>query len=238
MTRLKNGYGCHKKNIQITTLNGEIVAKIGIGKNQTTTINLGDINILLEHSFYAKKRKDGKYVARSNKGTQPYLHRLIMNPDDEQEVDHVDANPLNNTRGNLRRCTKRQNSLAKKTPQLKGFSGIHQTRWGWYKAFDGEGRKVGKYDSAQKAAKARDELMLEAYFHSESGEELHTYSFIDWNFENPKQSAESEDYLFDEIQDAQWLSGQILQEKGWNCNEKGIQLSSTRHPSLSTLVST
>jgi len=237
MTRLKNGYGCHKKNIQITTIDNHIVAKIGLGKNQTTTISLYDIGILQEHSFYAHQRKDGKYVARSNK-TGAYLHRILMNPDDEQEVDHVDANPLNNTRGNLRRCTTRQNNLAKKTAKIKGFSGIHKNKCGKYQAFDAEGKKQGKYDSAQKAAKARDELMLEAYFHSESGEELHTYSFIDWNFENPEQSTESEDFLFDEIQDAQWLSGQILQEKRWNCNEKGMPLSSTRHPSLSTLVST
>jgi len=218
MTRLKNGYGHHKKNIHIAEIDNHLVAKIGLGKNLTTIISLSDIDILLKHSFHAHKRSDGKYVAKSNRGGA-YLHRLLMSPNgNEQEIDHVDANPLNNTRGNLRRCTKRQNNLAKKTPLLKGFSGIHQTKWGWYKAFDGEGRKVGKYESAHKAAEARDELMLDAYFHSESGEELHTYSFIDWNFESPEQAKESEDYLFDEIQEAQWLSFQILQEKGWNCN--------------------
>jgi len=217
MTRLKNGYGCHKKNIQIMTLGGHLVAKIGLGKNKTTIISLYDIDILEKHSFYAHQREDGKYVARSST-TGAYLHRIIMNPDDEQEVDHVDANPLNNTRGNLRRCTKRQNNLAKKTPLLKGFSGIHQTKWGWYKAFDAEGRKVGKYDTAKKAAMERDELMLEGYFHNESGEELHTYSFIAWNFDSPKQSGESEDFLFDEIQEAQWQSGHLLQEKGWMCH--------------------
>jgi hypothetical protein len=217
MTRLKNGYGCHKKNIQITDIGNHIVAKVGLGKNQTTIISLSDIHILEEHSFYAHRRKDGKYVARSNKDGS-YLHRLLMNPDDEQEVDHVDANPLNNTRGNLRRCTTRQNNLAKKTPKLKGFSGIHKNKWGWYQAFDGEGKKHGRYNSASEAAKARDELMLDTYFHSYSGEELHTYSFIDWNFDYPERANESEDFLFDEIQEAQWHSGQLLQEKGWNCH--------------------
>lgn len=32
MTRLKNGYGCHKKNIQITDIGNHIVAKVGLGK--------------------------------------------------------------------------------------------------------------------------------------------------------------------------------------------------------------
>lgn len=216
MSRLKNGYGCHKKNIRIMRIDDHIAAKIGLGKNQTTTISLCDIHILKEHSFYAHQRKDGKYVARSNRNGA-YLHRLLMNPNDEQEIDHVDANPLNNTRGNMRRCTARQNSIAKKTPLLQGFSGIHKTKGGWYKALDDIGRKVGKYSTALKAAKARDELMLETYFHSHSGEELHTYSFIDWNFETPPQASESEDYLFDAIQDAQSLSWEVLQEEGWHC---------------------
>ena len=217
MTRLKNGYGSHKQNVQITTIDDHIVAKIGLGKNKTTTVSLCDLEILKEHGFYAHQRKDGKYVARSNK-TGAYLHRLLMNPDNEQEVDHVDAEPLNNTRGNLRRCTKRQNNLAKKTPLIRGMSGIHKTAWGWYKAFDGEGRKVGRFKTANEAGKARDELMLDAYFHSHSGEELHTYSFINWNFESPEQANQSEDYLFDKIQEAQELSGQLLEDKGWNCN--------------------
>lgn len=203
------------------TLDGHLVAKVGLGKNKTSIISVCDIDLLKEHGFYAHQRKDGKYVARSNK-TGAYLHRLIMNPDGGQEVDHVDADPLNNTRGNLRRCTKRQNNLAKKTPLLKGFSGIHQNKWGWYQAFDGEGNKVGRFDSAIEAGKARDELMQDAYFHSESGEELHTYGFIDWNDQcsvpHKTKLAESDYFLDDEIQDAQWLSWHILQDKGWTCN--------------------
>ena len=226
MTRLKNGYGCHEKNIQITTIpdmfdQPHLVAKIGLGKNQTATISLCDIDILQNHSFYAHQRKDDKYVARSNRGGA-YLHRILMNPDSEQEVDHVDADPLNNTRGNMRRCTPRQNNLAKERPLVRGFSGIYQTKWGWYKACDWNGRRVGRYDTALKAAKARDELMLDAYFHSYSGEELHTYGFIDWNFPedvyHPEKLIQSENFLFDEIQGAQCDSGYLLYEKNWTCH--------------------
>ena len=176
-----------------------------------------DINILLDHSFYSHKRKDGKYVARSNKNGA-YLHRLLMDPTDEQEIDHVDANPLNNTRGNLRRCSTRQNNLAKVKPLINYMSGIHKTKWGWYQAIDEEGKKVGRFRTPFKAGKFRDELMIDAYFHSDSEEELHTYSFIEWNFESPMRANESEDFLFDEVQDAQFSSGQLLQEKGWAIN--------------------
>ncbi|RKF14486.1 numod4 motif family protein [Alginatibacterium sediminis] len=221
MTRLKKGYGSHKKNIQIMLINEHVVAKIGLGKNKTTTISLCDIDILEEHSFYAHKRQDGKYVARSSTNGA-YLHRLLMNPDDEQEIDHVDANPLNNTRPNMRRCTPRQNNLAKKSPLVRGYVGIHRMDGGWYKALDGEGRRVGRYDTASQAAAARDELKMDNYYLSESGEELHNFGFIEWNDESnvpyPKKLSQSDDFLDDETQDAQCHSGYLMLEKGWSCN--------------------
>lgn len=222
MTRLKNGYGRHKKNIQITTHNGHVVAKVGLTKKKATLISLCDIEILNKHSFYAHKRNDGQYVARSSVDGS-YLHRLLMNPDCSQEVDHVDANPLNNTRANLRRCTTRQNNLAKQRPSIEGYHGIHKNKWGWYQAVDGEGRKHGKYQKAKDAALARDELMMENYYHNEPDEELHTYGFIYWNDEQevfriyPKKLTESEDFLFDETQEAQSHSFNILEENNWSC---------------------
>ncbi|MBL4799734.1 MAG: hypothetical protein JKY50_20220 [Oleispira sp.] len=64
--------------------------------------------------------------------------------------------------------------MAKSSPLIKGFSGIHKTARGRYQALDGEGQKVGRYDTPLAAAKTRDELMWDNYYNSESGEELHT----------------------------------------------------------------
>lgn len=80
--------------------------------------------------------------------------------------------------------------------------------------------------------------MLDAYFHSYSGEELHTYSFIDWNFEYPERTSESEGFLFDEIQEAQWNSGLHYKRKDGIAIKKGMPLSPTAHPLLSTSMST
>ena len=61
---------------------------------------------------------------------------MLMNPSEEQEVAPIDADPLNNARVNLRRSTKRQRNLTKKTITIEGFSGIHKTIGGTYKAID------------------------------------------------------------------------------------------------------
>lgn len=39
-----------------------------------------------------------------------YLHRLILNAPKGLSVDHIDANPLNNQRSNLRLCTHKENT--------------------------------------------------------------------------------------------------------------------------------
>ena len=41
---------------------------------------------------------DGSYM-------QALIHRMIMNPDASQQVDHIDGDRLNNQRSNLRLCT-------------------------------------------------------------------------------------------------------------------------------------
>ncbi|CAK3669873.1 numod4 motif family protein [Vibrio crassostreae] len=228
MKRFKNGVGRHKgKNISLIERNGQPALRVGLTKrngrakkkNIVTYISLCDIWVLDEHSLYADQRSDGQYVARSSTGE--YLHRLIMTPDSDQEIDHVDADPLNNMRGNLRPCSTRQNNLAKKQEAVEGFYGIYHSPRGYYQAIDANGRKHGSYPDADEAARKRDEIMMEEYFHNESGEELHCFGFIHWNdFQSVYDCydsliMESDYYLIDEVKQATKASEHLMKEKGW-----------------------
>ncbi len=218
MKKLETGYGRHTKPVIIDEINNHISAQIELTRGLSTTISACDLDILLEHNFYAHRRTDGKYVARSTKGQ--YLHRLLLNPNEDQEIDHVDSDPLNNTRGNLRVCSTRQNNLAKNSTKhmYKGFYGIRRRSDG-YSAIDANGKLYGLYSSPERAAKVRDELMMEEYYHRYYEEEFHSYGFIRWNdylnFPHTAKLIESEDYLFDQIQEAQIESYHYLNDKGW-----------------------
>ena len=220
MTRLRNGYGIHKKPIKIFMLDGCPTAQVSLGNRRSTLISTHHLPLLECNSFYAHKRNDGLYVARSSQ-TKEYLHRLIMKPDEEQEIDHINAKPLDNRLANLRPCTTRQNCVAKHSELVKGYYGIHMTNAGKFKAISPKGYKVGTFVTAREAALYRDELMMDEYRDRYFGEDLHTYGFIHWNNEQDPDVhialIEMEDYLDEQRNEAIYNSVWFTEEKGWEC---------------------
>lgn len=105
--------------------------------------------------FYAVRTiwKDGKTVE-----VIP-MHRLIMKAQKGQVVDHINRNPLDNQKANLRLCSQADNSLnrvANKdgTSKFKGVCWI-SSRKKWEVSF--RGKFVGRYDSETEAARAYNE---------------------------------------------------------------------------------
>ncbi len=54
------------------------------------------------------------YVSGSDKGRTIYLHRFLLNFPENMVVDHINHDPLDNTRTNLRIVTKSENGKRKK----------------------------------------------------------------------------------------------------------------------------
>lgn len=98
------------------------------------------------------------------------LHRFIMQPSEQQEIDHIDGNGLNNTRKNLRFCTRRENCWntgkfkRKCKSSFKGVS-IHKASGLWVGYLNHMGRRAwtGYYKSEQEAARARDFVAIQLY---------------------------------------------------------------------------
>lgn len=94
---------------------------------------INDIEILIDAEDYDEVSKytwymsgDG-YPRSSTMGYSIYLHRVIMrNEDPELCVDHIDGNPYNNMKYNLRMCTVSQNrgNVHSHKYNTSGFSGV------------------------------------------------------------------------------------------------------------------
>lgn len=90
-----------------------------------------------------------------------YMHRFIMEAGRGVEVDHIDGNPLNNCRENLRLCTSRENKHNQR-PQRGGISKYKGVTWqaGKYVAQIKDGGiniYLGRHSSEVAAARAYNE---------------------------------------------------------------------------------
>lgn len=116
---------------------------------------------------YASRWRRGSDIPGSN---TVRMHRLIMNPGEGKIVDHIDYNPLNNQRSNLRVCTHQENCWNKKKWMRNGFSiykGVRldrrKRRYGAKICFNSRDIEIGAFYSEIEAAKAYDAAAIK-YF--------------------------------------------------------------------------
>ncbi len=86
------------------------------------------------------------------------MHRLITDCPDGLYVDHIDGNPMNNTRENLRICTQAENAANSKARKgtFSKYKGVHFSKQsGKYRTrimIDGEITELGSYKTPEEAA--------------------------------------------------------------------------------------
>ena len=108
-------------------------------------------------------RKNTKrvYAVRQHCGKTMYLHRFIMCPEDGFDVDHISGDCLDNRVENLRICTRKQNLANNRSARgIVGFRGVtldnrHERRDRPFLARV-SGKNVGRYATAEEAARAYD----------------------------------------------------------------------------------
>jgi len=87
--------------------------------DQKILINKGDLKGI---DLSALRVTAGGYAAVGDK----LLHRLIMNPSVNEQIDHINKNTLDNRRCNLRLCSNSQNQMNRGMPKnnTSGFKGV------------------------------------------------------------------------------------------------------------------
>jgi hypothetical protein len=102
------------------------------------------------HRGYACARQGKKHI---------YLHRLVMSAASDQCVDHLNRDPLDNRRINLRLCTRAQNTMnvSRRRNNKTGYTGVHfHKKNSSYVAYIGKRPRthLGSFATAVEAARA------------------------------------------------------------------------------------
>ena len=77
--------------------------------------------------YYAGPGYAARDFTRNKEKISVYMHRLLLNVTDDKEVDHIDGNRLNNTRANLRICSRAENAsnIKKRDNASSKYKGVY-----------------------------------------------------------------------------------------------------------------
>jgi len=112
--------------------------------------------------------RKGSSKTDKNRNVNVYLHRLVMGALDGEMIDHIDRNPMNNRKSNLRKVShsvNMANSVKQKganpTSSYVGVQKCRGTHNTYYARVAGE--VIGYYKGEKAAAQARDLAMIKHY---------------------------------------------------------------------------
>jgi len=105
---------------------GAGMMEIELTQGQWTQINVRDYPRVKNYKWCAQRvyKKDTFYAVTSINKKLIGMHRLIKNAPDNLDVDHRNHNTLDNTDGNLRVCTRKQNLQNKTKDATSLFKGV------------------------------------------------------------------------------------------------------------------
>lgn len=142
--------------------------------DKTALLDADDYSRINQYEWLLKSdsRCSNLYVVRYKNFKAILLHRVIMRPDVNVQIDHKNGDGLDNRKINLRECTHIQNRFNRKIHKNNkcGYKGVYWQEYPqrkWRVTIYKEKKKihVGYFDDLIEAAKAYNEAAIE--YHGE-----------------------------------------------------------------------
>lgn len=136
--------------------------KIKLTKGKYAIVDDSDYELVSKYKWYCSSMG---YASRTQHiggvKKEILLHRFILGAEKGQEIDHKDRDPLNNSRKNIRFCTRSENNHNKglNKNNSSGFKGIYwhkrAKKWLAQIMLDGKRINIGLFTDPLLADKAR-----------------------------------------------------------------------------------
>lgn len=144
-----------------------MIREITLTRGLTAIVDADDFERLSQFRWFALSsgRPGGtpRFVAartiKTDAGRKTLLmHREVLGAPPNFEVDHVNRNPLDNRKSNLRLATRSQNCANRRTENSTGYRGVspHRRRFKAVADHEGTTHRIGIFPTAVEAAQAYD----------------------------------------------------------------------------------
>lgn len=117
-----------------------------------------DFEWLNQWKWYASTRPKGSFYAMRIDGAKTiYMHALLTGTQKGEHTDHINRDPLDNRRINLRRCTVSQNfaNRGNRRDNKSGHRGVswdsYNEKWVAQITYNKKGKKLGRYSTKEEA---------------------------------------------------------------------------------------
>jgi hypothetical protein len=136
-----------------------VIARIPLTQGYVAEIDATDVRLVAGRNWRACVRPSGVYVVWTGPdGEDRFLHREIIEPPPELVVDHIDGNPLNNRRSNLRACSHKDNirNSRRRAYNALAAKGVFAREGRFVGRIEADGREfhLGTYDTLAEARAA------------------------------------------------------------------------------------
>lgn len=135
----------------------EGITIVTTGNGRTFTVDTADLEAVQHYSWCYSKTG---YLVANIRGKVTKLHRYLLQPDAEFVIDHINGDPSDNRRCNLRLCSRKENARnsAPSRSSKTGIVGVKIVSSGKYVAQIMVDRKqiiLGTFDTLEAASEAR-----------------------------------------------------------------------------------
>jgi len=144
--------------------------------DKVTIVDDEDYNRVMEAissraKWYAHSPPTSKKYYAMNGTRDILIHRVVMKAPKGVQVDHINGDPLDNRKENLRICTPSENCRNRKVRRdsKSGYKGVEMKSSGRFQAYIGNPDKksrhirLGTYDAPEQAARAYDRKAIELH---------------------------------------------------------------------------
>ncbi len=136
-------------------------------------IDEGDFWLLIKYKWYIIPSGHNLFRVSKNPCKQcsyKYLHRLLLNAKSNEFVDHINGNPLDNRKENLRICTRSENCRNSKLRKdnTSGYKGVWKYKgrkkpWVAEIKLNDKNLKIGYFKTKKEAANAYNKMAIKHF---------------------------------------------------------------------------